>query len=86
MGIWYSGPVKTTLEISDAVFEEAKRYAARHGISFRELVEVSLRHRLDSKPAAGRFRLRKKTFHAETLIDTGDWPAVRKLVYEGRGE
>jgi hypothetical protein len=78
--------VKTTLDISDSLFHDAKRYAEDNHLTFREVVEISLRRHLESAPSAPKFRLKKKTFHAKTLIDVNDWAAVRKLTYEGRGE
>ena len=79
--------MKTTLEIPDALFQEAKGYASRNAIPFREVVEVSLRRYLDSKPeTSNRFRFRRKTFRAKTLIGTADWAAMRAITYEGRGE
>jgi len=78
--------VKTTIEISDSLFHDAKRYAETNHITLREVVEISLRRHLESAPSVPNFRLRKKTFRAKTLIDIQDWAAVRKLTYEGRGE
>ena len=47
--------MKTTLEISDALFRRAKSVAAQRGIPFRELVEEALTEKLtlrgtDEKP------------------------------------
>ena len=79
--------MKTTIEISDALFQDAKRYAEQNHVTFREVVEMSLRRHLDSSSvSARRFRLRKKTFRAATLVDIRDWATVRKLAYEGHGE
>jgi hypothetical protein len=35
--------VKTTVEISDSLFREAKEYAAKQGITLREVFERGLR-------------------------------------------
>jgi hypothetical protein len=46
--------MKTTLEIADALFKDAKRRAADEGITFRRLVERALRAHLAGgrRPAA----------------------------------
>ena len=80
--------MKTTLEIPDALFHEAKEYAAARGIPFREVVEVSLRSHLEAVPAKPKpFKVRKVApWHSEALVDPSDWPAIRAILYEGRGE
>jgi hypothetical protein len=42
--------MKTTLEIPDALFRQAKRRAAEQGITLRELVERALRATLGAGP------------------------------------
>ena len=77
--------VKTTVEIPDPLFTEVKKYAAAHGLTFRELLEVSLRRTLD-KPAGPKkpFRLRRVTFKGKGQR-IHDWPIIRSLIHEGRG-
>lgn len=41
--------MKTTLEIADGLFRDAKRRAADEGITFRQLVERALREHLSPK-------------------------------------
>ena len=50
--------MRTTLEISDELFREAKRRAADERIPLREVVEAALRRYLSGKPRAGKFKLR----------------------------
>lgn len=78
--------MKTTVEISDALFREAKRYAAEHGIPLREVLERGLETVL-RRPSAGRrrFRLRTVTTKGEGLVCEGDWSTIRSLIYEGHG-
>jgi len=78
--------VKTTIELPDALYREAKEYAARHGIPMREIMERGLRAVLnESGPAARRFRLKTVTTKGEGLVSEGDWAAIRSLIYEGHG-
>ena len=44
---WYSGPVKTTVEIDDdELLKAAKRAAIDEGVTLRQLIEDGLRHRM----------------------------------------
>jgi hypothetical protein len=79
--------VKTTVEIPDALFREAKRYAARHGIPLREVLERGLRRVLEGAPAGRqRFRLKTVTTKGEGLACGSDWSVISSLIYEGYGE
>jgi succinylarginine dihydrolase len=81
--------MKTTIEIADALFADAKRQAARRGVTMRTLVEQGLRQVLAegrSKPAA--FTLRRATFKGRGLQTTAEgasWERLREMAYEGRG-
>jgi len=81
--------MKTTVEIADALLEEAKKEASRRGTTLRALVEAGLRevlrnHRSERKP----FRLRDESFGGGGLtpeFEAGGWEAIRDAIYEGRG-
>ncbi len=53
--------MRTTIDISDDLFRQAKRKAADEGISLREVVDAALRIYLSTRPARGGYRLRWKT-------------------------
>jgi hypothetical protein len=80
--------MKTTIEVSDALLERARRLAAREHTTLRALVEEGLRKVLAEKRQAAPFRLRRASFRGRGLQpsarDTG-WEHVRDLAYEGRG-
>jgi hypothetical protein len=70
--------MKTTLEIPDKIFRQAKAAAARQGIPLRELVTGAIADKLGSKPANhrpwmrsfGQLRaLRKETARINKIID-----------------
>ena len=78
--------MKTTVELPDAMLRSAKRYAAAHGMTMREVLETGLRHvlateRVTSKP----FRLRRCTFKGKGLAQEESWADLRARIYEGRG-
>lgn len=50
MGIWEAGLVKTTLEIPDELFREAKAKAALEGRKLKDLVTEGLRLRMSQPP------------------------------------
>ena len=78
--------MKTTVEIPDALFRDAKAYAARHGIPLREVVERGIRQVVDEAPRTGRrFRLKTVVTQGEGLVCEDDWSTVRSLIYEGHG-
>ena len=81
--------MKTTIDLSDAALEEAKRVAAREGTSLKALIEEGLRRVLAERRARrSEFRLRRATFKGKGLSPefTGQsWPAVRDAIYRERG-
>ena len=81
--------MKTTIDIADSLFYEAKRVAARQGMTFRSLVEAALRQRLESESVSKKpFRLRKHTFRGnglQTGLAEGEWGTIRQRAYDGRG-
>jgi len=78
--------VKTTVEIPDPLFRQAKEYAARNGIPMREMFERGLETVLrGSKPVPRRFRLKTITTKGEGLVCKDDWGTIRSLIYEGHG-
>ena len=55
--------MKTTIDISDALFEQARAQAKARGVTLRALVESGLRLVLaQSKPAPQRFEMRDFSF------------------------
>ena len=80
--------MKTTVELSDALLVEARKIAAREGVTMRTLIEEGLRHALSQHKRHGRFRLRKATFKGRGLSAAArgaGWEQLREQAYEGRG-
>lgn len=80
--------MKTTVEISDPLLREARKIAAREGVTLRTLIERGL-HRVvtEAKPGAP-FKLRRASFKGKGLqpgVRDASWESIRDLVYEGRG-
>jgi hypothetical protein len=80
--------MKTTVDISDSLLEEAKKLAARERTTVRALIEQGLRQIITARKRPGVFRLRKATFKGQGLqpgVSTATWDQIRDLAYEGRG-
>ena len=78
--------MKTTVELPDAMLRTAKRYAAEHGMTLREVLETGLRHVLASERAASKpFRLKRCAFKGKGLAQDESWADLRARIYEGRG-
>ena len=80
--------MKTTVEISDALLEAAKKVAAYEGTTLRELIEAGLRQTLAHRKKPGKFKLRKGSFRGKGLqaaLRGATWDRLRDMSYEGRG-
>lgn len=80
--------MKTTVDISDKLLDEAKKLAAREGTTVKALIEQGLRQIISARKRPGVFRLRKVTFKGEGLqpgIASAAWDQIREMAYEGRG-
>jgi hypothetical protein len=82
--------MKTTVEIADALLNEARKVAARKGLTLRALIERGLRRTLDEEKEQARrpFRLQLVTFRGEGLqpeAGDGSWERLRSLVYQNHG-
>lgn len=82
--------MKTTLDISDPLFAEAKRIAARDGDTLRSLVEQGLRQVLAERQRKVKpFKLRDASFKGTGLspeFEGASWEKLRDAIYEERGE
>lgn len=81
--------MKTTVEIADALFEEAKRVSAARRTTLRALIEEGLRRVLEEQESSrGVFRLRRVAVGGRGLhpeVEEGSWERIRERIYKGRG-
>ena len=80
--------MKTTIQIPDSLYRQARRLAQREHTTLKALVEQGLRHTLAERQRRGGFRLRKVTFQGQGLqppAAAASWEQIRELSYEGRG-
>ena len=79
--------MKTTVEISDSLLEEARKLAAKEGTTVRAFVEQGLRRIVAERKSRGVFKLRKATFVGNGLqpgAAGATWEQIRDVIYEGR--
>jgi hypothetical protein len=80
--------MKTTVEISDSLLREARKVAAREGLTLRALVERGLHRVIAEAKRTPPFKLRRASFKGKGLrseLRDGSWDKIRQLAYEGRG-
>ena len=77
--------MKTTVDIADPLFHQAKTLAAKEGLNFRALVEAGLRSVLEDRQSAAAepFRLRDGAFQGGRGLQPGiNWQDLAALAYE----
>lgn len=80
--------MKTTIQIPDGIFREARKVAHEERTTLKALVEQGLRRILAERKGRGAFRLRKATFKGQGLQPSAaaaSWEQLRSMSYEGRG-
>jgi hypothetical protein len=80
--------MKTTIQIPDSLFAEARKVAQRDRTTLKALVEQGLRHVVAQRRRRTGFCLRKATFRGQGLnpqLAGASWEQIRGLSYEGRG-
>lgn len=80
--------MKTTIDIADALLNEAKRIARREHTTVRELVELGLRRVVEERKRRRPFRLRKASFGGagvQAQVRDLGWDGVLSAIYEDRG-
>ncbi len=78
--------MKTTIEISDGLLDEARKVASREGTTLRVLVEAGLRKEVRERGRRKAFRLKRASFRGRGLrpeLAGARWEQIRELAYEG---
>lgn len=80
--------MKTTIQIPDGLFKEARRLAQQEHTTLKALVEEGLRKVISERRRRSGFRLRKATFKGKGLqphLAGATWDQILDISYEGRG-
>jgi uncharacterized membrane protein len=90
LAIWHNmgSHMKTTIDIADALLDDARRTAERRGVTLRTLVEEGLRMVVKAERQRPAFRLRDGSFGGTGIapdFEEGGWERVRDAIYSGHG-
>ncbi|HEY1961984.1 MAG TPA: hypothetical protein VGG69_06175 [Rhizomicrobium sp.] len=80
--------MKTTVEISDPLFKEARKAAAREGVTLRTLIERGLARVVRETKRPVPFKLKRAAFKGRGLqaeFRNASWEALSEAAYEDRG-
>jgi hypothetical protein len=80
--------MKTSIQIPNSLFEEARKLAHRERTTLKALVEEGLRRIISDRRQRSGFHLRKATFKGNGIqphLADASWDRIRELSYEGRG-
>jgi hypothetical protein len=81
--------MKTTVDITDPLLEEAKRFADANGLTLRQVIEDGLRLVLETRRPRRQFKLRDASVDGTGLqpgIEAGTWSELRDRIYEWRAK
>jgi hypothetical protein len=76
--------VKTTVDITDSLLEQAKQLAAARSTTLRQIIEEGLRNMIETKQEQP-FRLRDGSFGGQGMVRKMTWDEIRDEIYQGRG-
>ena len=77
--------MKTTVDISQSIHEEARKIAAGEKSSMKALIEEGLRKVIEERKHRKHFKLRKATFKGNGLqaeLSDASWDKIREKVSE----
>jgi hypothetical protein len=80
--------MKTTVEISDSLLQEARKLAAREGVTLRGLIERGLRRVIHETASSTTFKLRRASFKGrgrQAEFAEATWDQLRDAVYRDHG-
>lgn len=81
--------MKTSIDITDALFEQARELAAHEGTTLRALVEEGLRMVLEERAKPRAFKLKDGSFKGESGFQPGmeniTFQEMLEMFYGGRG-
>jgi len=80
--------MKTTIELSDELLNQARVVARREGSSLKRLVEEGLQRTLEAREQRVKRSVEFPTYGGSGLteaFEAADWARIRDEIYRGRG-
>ena len=80
--------MKTTIDISDSILEQAKQLARDQNVTLRSLTEEGLRKVIEERSASHRRGVNPVTFRGKGLsseFQGATWERIRDAAYNGHG-
>jgi hypothetical protein len=81
--------MKTTVEITDTLFNEARRIAVDEGTTLRALIEEGLTQVVQRRSSKIPFKMRDASVKGgkglQPEFADGEWSKIRDAIYEGHG-
>jgi hypothetical protein len=77
--------MKTTIEMPDALFMQARQYANKNNMTMKALIEQALRKIMVKKTAEKPFKLADGSFRGNGLtpeFQNATWEQIRDTIYE----
>ena len=78
--------MKTTVEISDGLFDQVKQFAQSHDLTLRQVFETGLRKVIAENPRSVKFQLRDAAFRGDGMVQNFSWPEIKAIMRDGRGD
>jgi hypothetical protein len=81
--------MKTTIEMPDALFSQARDYASSHNMTMKALIEQALRMVMKEKPQEKPFKLADGSFYGSGGMtpeyENATWEEKLDIIYDRRG-
>jgi hypothetical protein len=79
--------MKTTIDLPDALFSQARRYAGAHNMTMKSLIAQGLRNVMTEKKTEPKFKLRDGSVNGNGMTpeyQNATWEEKLEIIYEGR--
>ena len=80
--------MKTSVEISEAIWRRVRPVIRKRGVTLRSLIEEGLSRVVEDPEPAPKYRLKDCSYGHGGLVpgvDFADWGGIAERIYEGRG-
>ena len=79
--------MKTTVELPNPLFQQARRYATSHSMTMKTMIEQGLRKVMLERQPSPPFKLQDRSVKGNGMtpeFQNANWEHIRDAIYEGR--